>query len=510
VDAGVPRGSRIVAFDSSNPESEVVNLAPDFAAAGRPDLSFDAQQILFVGKRSPADPLSVWEMSAEGTAHRQVVSLAAGCDDAIYLSTIYTLDAERPVHQIAFRGCGTGFQPVKNRFHSALYTSRLDGSRVRQITFSPNGVFDPYLLSDGRLLVSIETGPGEANAGDIRTGGTALYALHVDGTELFPFAGVHEVPAVRGMPCETPDGWIVYVESTAASSDRGGSLVAVARTRSLRTRRLVADDMEGLYHSPSPMVGGNLLVSYRAKSGGSYGLFVFDPHRGKRTAQVFDSPRWHEVDAVAVAPRPEPAGRSSVVDDGVNSAQLYCLNAYLSDTAVGKRIKPGGIKHLRVIQALTDTGSASDDGAQLRLDRKSLLKKGTGTSPEAPSGGVIGHELGASPLFHSGESGRVKETVLGEIPVEKDGSFFLELPARMPLRLETLGDGGDVLQAMRTWMWLMPSERRGCIGCHEDRELTPPNRHVLALRKRPIAVGVPKRKAVKQDTAAYPKGGYGR
>jgi len=31
---------------------------------------------------------------------------------------------------------------------------------------------------------------------------------------------------------------------------------------------------------------------------------------------------------------------------------------------------------------------------------RSLLKKGTGTSPGALLGGVIGHELGASPLFH--------------------------------------------------------------------------------------------------------------
>ncbi len=35
----------------------------------------------------------------------------------------------------------------------------------------------------------------------------------------------------------------------------------------------------------------------------------------------------------------------------------------------------------------------------------------------------------------------------------------------------------------------MPKESRGCIGCHEDRELTPPNRHVLALRKPPHWIG---------------------
>jgi hypothetical protein len=43
---------------------------------------------------------------------------------------------------------------------------------------------------------------------------------------------------------------------------------------------------------------------------------------------------------------------------------------------------------------------------------------------------------------------------------------------------------------MQNWLWVMPSERRGCIGCHADRELTPPNRHVLALREHPRKIGI--------------------
>ena len=80
-------------------------------------------------------------------------------------------------------------------------------------------------------------------------------------------------------------------------------------------------------------------------------------------------------------------------------------------------------------------------------------------------------------------------TLLGEFSVESDGSFFLQVPARTPFRVETLDESGRVLRTMHSWMWVMPGERRGCIGCHEDRELTPPNRHVLALRKLPQQVG---------------------
>lgn len=80
--------------------------------------------------------------------------------------------------------------------------------------------------------------------------------------------------------------------------------------------------------------------------------------------------------------------------------------------------------------------------------------------------------------------------MLGEVPVHSDGSVYLKVPARTPLRLESVDADGNVLRAMQNWIWVMPSERRGCIGCHADRELTPPNRHVLALRERPHGIGV--------------------
>ena len=60
---------------------------------------------------------------------------------------------------------------------------------------------------------------------------------------------------------------------------------------------------------------------------------------------------------------------------------------------------------------------------------------------------------------------------------------------------------------MRSWLWVMPGERRGCIGCHEDRELTPPNRHVQALRKDAVPVGVtPRKRAMPYEDMHLRKG----
>ena len=69
--------------------------------------------------------------------------------------------------------------------------------------------------------------------------------------------------------------------------------------------------------------------------------------------------------------------------------------------------------------------------------------------------------------------------LLGEAPVEADGSFHIDIPADLPVQLQILDDDGMALSTCG-WIWTRPREFRGCIGCHEDPELTPENRFVAA------------------------------
>jgi hypothetical protein len=77
--------------------------------------------------------------------------------------------------------------------------------------------------------------------------------------------------------------------------------------------------------------------------------------------------------------------------------------------------------------------------------------------------------------------------LLGEAPVEADGSFFVEVPADQPLYLELEGPDG-IVAADHSGLWVRPNENRGCIGCHEDPELAPENRVVLAIGHGPLPV----------------------
>jgi hypothetical protein len=78
---------------------------------------------------------------------------------------------------------------------------------------------------------------------------------------------------------------------------------------------------------------------------------------------------------------------------------------------------------------------------------------------------------------------RVKTRILGEAPVEPDGSFFVRVPADTPFFIQTLDTQGTVLLTQRSWMWVRRGTSRGCVGCHENKELAPENRSTQALIK---------------------------
>lgn len=443
-DLPLPQGSRIVRYDPAMPEQGPINLTPTFSAAGRPQLSFDAERILFVGRRNDTEPLDVWQMDLDGSNSKRITT-GADCTSVIHLSTLYTLDADQPAYHLVY--CGRS----KDEATQSLYIARMDGTGVQRITYNPGGVSDPVLLSDGRLLYSSRT---HLTLGGSSFPASTLFTINTDGTGVAAFAAAADQPAIQHQPCETADGWVVFVESSGAPHD-GGTLIAVRLTRSLRTRRIMASDRGGSYCSPSSLDAGRLLVSYRPGGNADYGLHVLDIQRGIRVAEIYDTPEWHEVDGFVVRPRPVPPGRSSVVDERAKTGLVYCLDTYLSGIENSRSAGQGDIQRLRILAAPT------------------------GGLPQ-PAGPAQPASLSTAPPF--------PEEILGTIPVESDGSFLVSVPARTPLRLETLDAGGQVLQSMRSYFWVMPKESRGCIGCHEDRELTPPNRHVLALRKPPCPI----------------------
>jgi hypothetical protein len=79
----------------------------------------------------------------------------------------------------------------------------------------------------------------------------------------------------------------------------------------------------------------------------------------------------------------------------------------------------------------------------------------------------------------------VIKRVHGIVPVNEDGSAAFTVPAGKNLYFQALDANHMELQRMRTFVNLMPGEKRSCIGCHESRTLAPSSRAVAALAQPP-------------------------
>jgi hypothetical protein len=67
------------------------------------------------------------------------------------------------------------------------------------------------------------------------------------------------------------------------------------------------------------------------------------------------------------------------------------------------------------------------------------------------------------------------QQVLGQTAVASDGSFYVEVPADRPIRMELLDAADARLQSEEHWFWMRPSEQRICVGCHAGPERAPQN-----------------------------------
>jgi hypothetical protein len=417
------QASRLVRLE---PGGSVRVLTPDFSSAADADVSFDGQRIVFAGKRRAADPWQIYEMQADGTGVRRITQTGFNCRSPLHLPAIFYLDADAPAYQVGFVG--------HDGPATSLFTSRLDGSGLRRLTFNPYGARDPAMLPDGRLVFSADQRDRLERGVRSRV---SLFGINTDGTDYAMLSG-DEGGRYKRMPSVTAGGLVVFVEP-AAAADSAGRLAAVSLRRNLRSHRVLTLPADGLFHSPSALSGGEILVSRRpAKGPGTFGVYRFDPST-RRLTRIHDDPKWNETQAKVLSPRAEPDGHSSVVDEQDPDGKLYCLSAFTTDFPARDWLTGKVAKRLRVLE-----------GAPPGLERR----------------------------------------FLGEINLEDDGSFNVQVPANIPIQLQLVDSDGMALRTC-SWIWVKNRENRGCIGCHEDGELAPENVLAKSLTRASIPLTLP-------------------
>ncbi len=413
-------------------------LTPDFHSACDPAVSFDGERILFAGKKGANDDFNIFEMTLATREVRQVTREMGSCRSPHYQSTFYTIVSTEPWYQLTFvsrwRGPLSGAAP--NEAGAAnLFSCTLDGASPRRLTHNPADDRDPFLMWDGRILYS---------AGRVE-GGSRLFGVNVDGADMMIF-GQDTGDPVRRMPCATDNGWVIYVESKGDRPDGAGTLAALSERRPLYTYRSLTEAHQGLYHAPTPLAGGDVLVAWRPNAPeADFEMVRFDPETG-RQGTLFNDPKYNDVQVAVLLPRAEPDGRSSVVTETDPLGKFYCMNVNINDLKP-EQAPPGLFRHLRVIEG---------------VERQDISES-------------------AAPR---------PQRILGEVPICEDGSFNLSVPASVPIKLQIVDDDGLAIRSC-DWIWAMNHEPRGCIGCHEDPELTPENRFVQAVSTDSLSLAPP-------------------
>lgn len=423
------------------PDLSIRVMTEDFHSACDPSVSFDGTRLLFAAKRNASDPWHIFEMGADGSGVRRVTNGPEDHRSPGYQPTFYTIVSPKPWYQLtyvqtekdALNEMGTGAD-------TNLYSCKVDGSAARRLTHNLSSDMDPHIMPNGRLLLASWQ---RANLGRGPAGRIRLFGVNTDGADYAAFCG-DRGERIKHMPCATTQGLVVFVEGDRVPWDGAGTLGCVPIRRPLQDYRPITGKNDGLFHSPSPLPDGHLLVSRRSQNGqDTHGLFKLNPKNGQRQL-IFDSPEYHEIQAKMIVQRPEPDGRSSVVTEEDPHGKLYCLNVNISNFK-DKSWWPKGIaKRLRVLEGIAPTQATAKGNRLTQLAQRRIL---------------------------------------GEIDLSQDGSFNITVPGSVPVELQILDARGMALQSC-AWIWAKNHEPRGCIGCHEDGELTPENLFVDAVKRK--------------------------
>ncbi len=457
-------GARIVILRPSF--AEPVNLTPKFTAACDPDVSFDGESIIFAGKRNPDDTWQIWRMNKDGSQKVQITHNPGDCIAPVHAGNRFYLNDPQPTPQIIY---GSNMHDWENEQNAgpafALYGTDAEGKTIHRLTFNLSNDFSPDILPNGRIVFTSWQNYGDRYQPD---GILALMAINNDGTDFMPFYGNHEMPRYKDMAHVSDfDSRVYFVESDHTTWLGGGDIAYVSRSRPLHSYHRLSHTRNGIFHSPCPLPGGGLIASYRTNSRNAmFGIHRINPETGKRLQQIFAEPGWHSIDAQVLRAHPKVKGRSNWLIPGSTTGVFYCLNSYRTNLSEGNNIAPGTIKHVRVVEGIP-------------LRQKNIFPKNQTDVTNNPD-----RETYSATAFGP-------RRILGVAPVEKDGSFHVRVPAEIPITFQLLDENYLALSQQKAWTWVMGNENRGCIGCHEDREMSPPNKMVQAIIKPPVELTLP-------------------
>jgi len=349
----------------------------------------------------------------------------------------------------------------------AVYTLHVmdsEGGHIRQISPFENFEWTPNLANDGSILYARWDYVDRNNMPYM-----SLWATHPDGTQVrIIYGNFTPNPHCIFQARPIPNSHRLIFTASGHHAITGGSLVLLdplqgvdgeaALTR--LTPEVCFPETEGwppaFFADPYPLSEKYYLTGWSTEplppgasfnAGNGMGLYLFDVF-GNLTL-LYRDPEISSGFPLPLRPRPRPPQLPTAVDwKGPQEGRFLLQNVYQSL----EEIPRGTVKKLRIV------------GVPAK------------TQPEmnTPAIGLTQDDPG--------------KYVLGTVPVEADGSAYFRVPAGTAVFFQALNEEGLAVQTMRTLTYVQPGQTLSCVGCHEPRDLAPPNQRPTAASREPSKI----------------------
>ncbi len=466
------------------------------------DLSWDADRIVFGYAQARSDqppegwldrrtnfelrrneePIHIFEIGVDGRGLRQLTDGQWSDLDPTYA----------PNGDIAFisERCGCSLQCNeynKDETSCNLYVMRPDGSGIRHMSVSKDGDYIPHTFTDGTIGYTRweyqERGWAHIQSvWFIRpdgTGADALYKQHMNNPwaleDMRSIPGSKKLAAVAAGHHTLQAGPVVVVDphqgmnhpagirivTPGVVPPEGGMAGAPVPTGGVLGRG-------GYYMNPWPLSEKHFLVSYAYCNGATggpateadptgYALYLIDVYGTKEL--IYRDPAISCFVPIPLRARPRPPVYPDLVDPDLVDPEVPYATCMVANAGHGcDGLDPQRIRYLRIAHRLQWPYDNTHGGQRYEPDVKSVMINWT------------------------------PARVIGEVPVEPDGSAHFRVPADTPVYFQLLDENHMELRRMRAFISFQPGEVRACHGCHESREEAPRNRNApfpLALARDP-------------------------
>jgi len=402
-----------------------------------PQMHYEGKKILFSYRKGGQPYYRLYEINIDGTGLKQITTGPFDDFEPAYL----------PDGGIVFCSSRCNrWVPCYVTQVAVLYRCDGDGNAksIRQLSPNTEQENTPWVLPDGRILYQRWEYVDRSQVGYHH-----LWTMNPDGTgQMVYYGNMH--PNTVMIDAKPIPGTSKVIASFSPGHGRNehSGYVTVVDPRKGPDAKEMARSISGRrqYRDPYPLSEKQFLVADGTK------VTLLDG--GGRTTTLFDMPAdWRKGRMGVHEPRPLRARkRERVIPERVDLAQKTGL-VMLENVNIGrnmKGVKPGEITDLLVLEILSKPYNMFS---------------------------------GMEPLTYGGSF--LLERIVGTVPVEPDGSAYMELPAMRPLFFVALDKSGMAVKRMQSFMTLQPGEKLSCIGCHEERGRPPSTGKIPSARRRP-------------------------